>query len=170
MLIPVNELPPEGAHFVLDDQALWLSPIGAFGMDCVVASPLAASVTVIPSDAGCLVRGRLTGTVFMPCNRCSENATVSLAADFEEFESLPSDGGEGSEESRIVFEDGLPMLDMGALCWEEFVLALPPAPLCKPDCKGLCPSCGANLNSGGCSCARDEPDSGLAALRNLKIR
>ncbi|MDR2573627.1 MAG: DUF177 domain-containing protein [Desulfovibrio sp.] len=175
MLIPINELPPEGARFCLDDQSLWMLPIADFGMACTISKPLAASVTVIPSEEGCLVRGRLTGAVVVPCNRCAEDTPVSLAADFEEFESLPpaagqGGGGDSGEESRIVMRDDLPVLDLGAICWEEFLLALPFAPLCRVDCKGVCPTCGANLNNGGCACSPAEPDPRLAALRNLKIR
>ena len=60
--------------------------------------------------------------------------------------------------------------DLAGLLWEEFVLALPVRPLCKPDCKGLCPDCGKNLNEGSCSCVRDEGDPRLAALRGLKVK
>jgi uncharacterized protein len=170
MLIPINKLPPDGAHFILADQAAWLSSISAFGMECVVSSPLEASVTVIPAESGCLVRGRLTGAVVMPCNRCAEDAPVPLMADFEEFETLPASSRKTGEESRIILRDGVFLLDLGSLCWEEFLLALPLAPLCRSDCKGVCPVCGVNLNNGPCVCARGEPDPRLAALRDLKIR
>ncbi|MDR1659258.1 MAG: DUF177 domain-containing protein [Desulfovibrio sp.] len=169
MLIPIHELPPGGARFRLADQAMWLSPISAFGMECAVSSPLEASVTVIPAESGCLVRGRLTGAVVMPCNRCAEDAPVPLKVDFEEFEPFPAKARENGEESRILLRDGVFLLDMGALCWEEFLLALPPAPLCRSGCKGICPACGTNLNNGVCSCARGEADPRLAALRGLKI-
>jgi uncharacterized protein len=170
MLIPINELPSGGAHFTLADQTVWLAPISDFGMKCAVSDPLEASVAVIPAESGCLVRGRLTGAVVMPCNRCAEDVSVPLTADFEEFEPLPANARGDGEESRIVLRDGVFVLDLGALCWEEFLLALPLAPLCRADCKGICPACGANLNNGVCACARVEPDPRLAALRGLKIR
>ncbi|MDR3357460.1 MAG: DUF177 domain-containing protein [Desulfovibrio sp.] len=170
MLIPLRELPPEGALFTLADQSAWLAPIRAFGMKCAVSRPLVASVSVIPAESGCLARGRLAGTVVLPCNRCAEDASVSLTADFEEFEPLPEKARENGEESRIVLRDGVPLLDLDALCWEEFLLALPLAPLCRPDCKGICPACGTSLNNGPCACARDGLDPRLAALRGLKMR
>ena len=73
-------------------------------------------------------------------------------------------------ESRIIEEKGALYLDVAAIVWEQFVLALPPNPLCRPDCKGLCPECGANLNEGMCACSRDEGDPRMAVLRGLKIR
>jgi uncharacterized protein len=169
MLIPINELPSGGAHFTLADQAVWLSSISAFGMKCAVSEPLEASVAVIPAESGCLVRGRLAGGVVMPCSRCAEDASVSLMADFEEFEPLPANARKNGEESRIILRDGVLLLDLGTLCWEEFLLALPLVPLCRSDCKGICPACGTNLNSGLCACARGEPDVRLAALRGLKM-
>ena len=51
---------------------------------------------------------------------------------------------------------------------EAVVLALPLAPLCRPDCAGLCPTCGADLNAGECSCPRGEVDPRWAALDALR--
>ena len=52
------------------------------------------------------------------------------------------------------------------LIWEDIVLSLPPKFLCRPDCKGLCPQCGANQNEAPCAC-QPEGDPRLAALRQL---
>ena len=62
------------------------------------------------------------------------------------------------------------LLDLAAVCWEEFVLALPPTPLCQEGCKGLCARCGANLNAGPCGCPPEEGDPRLAVLRGLVRR
>ena len=109
---------------------------------------------------------------------------VDIRTDFEDFEELPGEddvdavlnasGGNGAAdaettESRIVYERTMPMLDLAAVCWEEFVLALPVNPLCKTDCKGLCPQCGTNLNNGTCGCIPDEGDPRLAVLRGLTL-
>ena len=51
---------------------------------------------------------------------------------------------------------------------EQFVLAVPFAPLCREDCKGLCPQCGIDLNTGTCACEKPV-DPRLAALKGLKI-
>lgn len=51
---------------------------------------------------------------------------------------------------------------------EAVMLELPVAPLCRPDCKGLCPSCGANLNEAECGCKVDVTDPRWAALDQLK--
>ena len=61
--ILLNELPPEGREFHLDDQAIWQNSIEEFQMDCRITKPLSASISVLPTDGGWLVRGSLTGEV-----------------------------------------------------------------------------------------------------------
>ena len=124
---------------------------------------------MLPTDGGCLVRGELRGQVVLPCNRCAEDTVVDIRTDFEDFEELPGEddvdavlnasGGNGAAdaeatESRIVYERTMPMLDLAAVCREEFVLALPVNPLCKTDCKALCPQCGTKLNNGTWAASR----------------
>jgi uncharacterized protein len=60
-------------------------------------------------------------------------------------------------------------INPGALAWEEFSLALPVKPLCRANCKGLCPTCGCNRNHESCACATAEVDLRLAGLRGLNI-
>jgi uncharacterized protein len=59
-------------------------------------------------------------------------------------------------------------IDLGQLMREQFYLSLPMKPLCRVDCKGLCPSCGTNLNRGSCDCKREWEDPRFAALKNLR--
>ena len=60
------------------------------------------------------------------------------------------------------------MLDLQPLVRDALLLELPLAPLCREDCKGLCPNCGADLNDGPCSCDRTLADPRWAALEPLK--
>jgi uncharacterized protein len=50
---------------------------------------------------------------------------------------------------------------------EQFYLSLPMKPLCRADCRGLCPSCGTNLNRGACDCRAGWEDTRFAALKAL---
>ena len=50
--ILLNELPPEGREFHLDDQAIWQNSIEEFQMDCRITKPLSASISVLPTDGG----------------------------------------------------------------------------------------------------------------------
>lgn len=172
-LLPLLNLPEDGKEVTIDDQSVWLDRLREFKMDCRVISPLKSRLTIWLSQDGCLIRGTLEGTVAEPCNRCAEDAIIEINSSYDEFEEIPEEPrgphkGENSE-SHIVFDEHTPMLNLAEVAWEQFMLSIPVNPLCKPDCKGLCTQCGANLNQGSCSCAHEESDPRMAALRNLKI-
>lgn len=171
-LVSINDLPPSGKTFTIDDQEVWLDPIREFKMDCRIAEPLKTSIFVMPADDGCVVRGTLTGQVVVPCSRCAENASLKIDSKYDEYEEIPKAPERGKLEKgqgHIVFDRNAPMLDLAAVAWEELMLSLPVTPLCRDNCKGLCPDCGANLNMGACGCAANDGDPRLAALRNVKI-
>ena len=86
----------------------------------------------------------------------SLNKTVITNA--EDFQDTEND-------DYIVSEDGY--IDSDETLIEQIVLELPLRHLCKPDCKGLCPKCGADLNAGECGCDTTEPDPRFDVLRKL---
>lgn len=55
-------------------------------------------------------------------------------------------------------------LDVNELVRQQLLLALPTRPLCRPQCRGLCPKCGTNLNQGDCGCRREAPERPLGRL------
>jgi len=169
------DLPPQGADFVLEDAAMWDSLVEEFRLDCRLSQSPRTELHVLPVKDGFLVRGRLMGSLALPCSRCAEDVTTSFEERFEHFVALPSEEeGETEaqeyekEEHLRILAGGVPELNLAGLCGEEFVLSLPVKALCSPDCKGLCPVCGTNRNAASCDCA-GETDSRLAVLRGLKI-
>ena len=58
-------------------------------------------------------------------------------------------------------------LDLTPVLRQDFLLSVPMHALCRPDCKGLCPQCGTNLNAGACDCAPGWEDPRLAPLKRL---
>lgn len=100
-------------------------------------------------------------TISAPCDRC--------AADIERKESLPltyvvvqETEGEDTEVF-VVAEDQ--KVDLDPLVRDDIVIRYPSKLLCSPDCKGLCPNCGKNLNEGDCDCAKEQTDPRLDALK-----
>ena len=75
----------------------------------------------------------------------------------------------GDDDASVTFYQD-DAIDLGEMLREQFYLAVPMKPLCRDDCKGLCPQCGTNRNTGQCSCTQGWVDPRLAALQALKTR
>jgi uncharacterized protein len=109
---------------------------------------------------GVLVQGTLELGVGDECYRCLEPVQRTIDLELEELFAFPP----SSIAEFSVGEDAY--LDLGPLLREEVLIADTQGVLCRPDCKGLCPACGANLNEGPHAC--DESiDPRLAKLREL---
>jgi uncharacterized protein len=120
---------------------------------------------------------RLVGAVHarleLGCSRCLEPFPLEVDAPFD-LRYLPASAMSSDPEREVPDED-LDLsyyrddhIDLNELLREQFYLALPMKPLCREDCRGLCPQCGANLNAATCACATTREDPRLAALKNLK--
>jgi uncharacterized protein len=133
------------------------------------------------------VAGTFRGELTVACSRCIEPVRLpieeKLRVTFMPRHELPADededagagegagegeGAELSEDDVDLFPYDGDVIDLEPLFREQFVLAVPFAPLCREDCKGLCPQCGVDRNTGTCAC---EPpiDPRLAALKGLKL-
>ena len=114
--------------------------------------------------AGALqLTGEAVTTLDARCDRCLKPITVDLRVPVETLlaEALESD--EDSDEI-VLLDKG--QVDLDAIFSEACVLALDNKHLCREDCKGLCPTCGKDLNEGPCSCGK-ELDPRLAVLAKL---
>jgi uncharacterized protein len=123
--------------------------------------------------ADVVVDGVVEATVPQTCGRCLEAFPVAVSAPLDlRFVPRPPIG-DTIELSSDDFETGFyagDQLDLGAVVQTETTLALPMKPLCRPDCRGLCPACGSNRNLMACACPERPPDSRFAALRHLAAR
>lgn len=172
--VPLNDIPSGGQEYEVAEASVWAVPIEEFSLPYVVAEPLRATVFMLTQEDGVLVRGAIAGTVTVPCDRCAEQTTVVVDHRFDSFEPFPGD--DAAEDADIDSEVLRPVpegkgfeISLSGLLWEEFLLALPVKPLCGSSCKGLCPSCGKNLNEGACSCTNEDGDPRLAILRGVRI-
>jgi uncharacterized protein len=110
---------------------------------------------------GILVQGTLHIGVEDECYRCLDPVARDAVIELEElytFNSLID------SEFRLS-DDGI--LDLAPLIRAEALIEDSRGVLCRPDCKGLCPTCGANLNHSACACAVDDIDPRLAKLKEL---
>lgn len=118
-------------------------------------------------------QGHISGNVVGHCGRCLEDYAFPLEADFNVV--LVPKTDDASPEAELS-DDELDLsvyegteIDLAPLLREQVILALPTRPLCDEGCKGLCASCGANLNIERCRCAVAVGDPRLAVLRNIKV-
>jgi uncharacterized protein len=178
MEFKVSELEREPIEFNLQ------LPPGAvdFGEEAEQEGPLATSgrTEVIHEHRGpkeivadIRLRGQFAGKVRVPCARCVEPVEIPLAAEFDLIfrpVGADSDAPERSitaPETEIGYyqKDSLALEDV---LREQVLLALPVRTLCKPDCKGLCPRCGANRNLQPCTCEDGPSDPRWEALSGLR--
>ena len=117
-----------------------------------------------------VARGSVRGRIVQECRRCLQ----PVRSDFGHDVTVVFASGEGDEDQlagdTFAFDPGAGFLDLGGAVREEVMLAVNRYVVCGPDCSGLCPRCGANLNEGACGCAEDEVDPRWEALRALKSR
>lgn len=117
--------------------------------------------------------GRLQTTLELVCSRCLEAFPLAVNESVEVL-FLPQSETTGEGERAVEDEDLSTayyrdqVLDLGQLMQEQFYLVVPMKPLCGEDCKGLCPVCGTNFNTGTCQCHPTWVDSRLAVLEQLK--
>ncbi|MDY7002138.1 MAG: DUF177 domain-containing protein [Thermodesulfobacteriota bacterium] len=164
--LSITDIPAEGREFSFADQTIWSGPWSDYGLSFKPGKPLEGHLEVVPQRRGCLVRGRIFGSVVAPCDRCAEDVEIEMDSRFKIFESLSGEDSEAGE-SLLREKGGKIELNAAGLLWEQFVLALPVKPLCKTDCKGLCPLCGVNLNVERCACEREKADPRLSVLRDM---
>jgi uncharacterized protein len=110
---------------------------------------------------GILLQGQLHVGIQGECYRCLEPVLSDAEITVEELYGYPVP--KGSEFA--IHDDGI--LDIAPLLRAEALIISARGLLCRPDCKGLCPECGANFNTGTCACAFNAVDPRFASLRHL---
>jgi uncharacterized protein len=144
--------------------------------DLQLAAPIAGEVRLSRTGRSILARASLSTAIEGACGRCLQPVVAPIALEIEE-EALPSiDIDTGQPVDRDAEPDALRLddhheLDLGEPVREAISLAEPIALLCRPDCRGLCPVCGIDLNSAGQHTHSDESiDPRLAGLAEWRDR
>jgi len=155
MIIDISQLPPEGADFEGQEPP---SVIDLPGKEAItIASPVRYAFHAQVSGNELVAKGAVEVDVTFPCSRCAAFFTTRLhepafwcVRDLEKAE-FPQ------------------FVDLTADIRESILLAFPSHPVCKQECKGLCPRCGANWNKEKCAC-KALPDRRWDALNNLILQ
>lgn len=119
-----------------------------------------------PAGQGTLyLSGHLAGEANAECRRCLADIAVPVADDVQlVFAEADAEGADDPDVYPLDPQAG--SIDLRPAIREQWLLAVPAYALCREDCKGLCSTCGANLNEGPCRCEKT-PDPRWAALSKL---
>ena len=136
--------------------------------------PLLGTVTLMRTSQGILVTGKLRTALQVTCRRCLEPCSTEVELNLEE-EFHPTvriaeavlDEVPDEEYDEALLIDEHHTLDLSEVIRQGLWLAIPMESLCRPDCAGLCPHCGGNLNAGECQCDQIPTDPRWAALQAL---
>lgn len=131
------------------------------------------SASFLRTEAGVLVTARLRAQAHEQCSRCLREIEYPLSLDIEDEFLQTVDLSTGAplplpDDPTAFRIDAQQTLDLSEAVQQYWATALPMQPLCRPDCRGLCPRCGRDLNRGACGCPGEGHDERWAALANLK--
>lgn len=169
-LVHTDSLPAEGRVFPLtfgpEEVNGYFAEIGA--LDARVVGGVEGEARVLPSGRDLFVLGTVTARVRYDCVRCLEAFERDVRAEFHRvYTPAAGEGAQEMELSKADLEveplDG-EAIDLARTAVEELLLALEPHPVCREQCAGLCPACGANRNERECGCAAAGTDPRLTAL------
>ncbi len=121
------------------------------------------------------LNGSLEASIKVACARCLEPVVREVARKFDLLyrpqgaDAGPQERSVSTTEAEVSYYQGLGIL-LEDVLREQMLLALPLKAICREDCRGLCPNCGANLNVEQCSCAAPLEDPRWAALKEIRSK
>ncbi len=174
MKISVDDIPESGLSVDLSADGKNIEALAKGKLDFSVNSPVTAHLNLTKAGGGVYVAGSLKTRIRYNCGRCLKEFELNLNADFSVFYIRGKEDGREPElkaaEMDVQYFDGTE-LDTDEILLAQLALEMPMQQLCKPDCLGLCPKCGSDLNLGACKCANESrADPRFAKLKDFKVK
>lgn len=151
LAVDILDLPQQAGSF--KDLSLTVPAPAGLGTEMIAArvgSPLRLEVSLTTTEDGVLVRGRAQVELAGQCVRCLRDLAEERTVTFDELylteQAAARQAAEGDEEAEDLFRLGETTLDVEPALRDALVLDLPFQPLCRLDCRGLCPECGERLD------------------------
>lgn len=130
-------------------------------LETSLAEPLSITVECTTVEGVTYVRVEAKGKVYAVCDLCGTECVADAKCTIDDELTTESD----------CYDETDDCYDLDKLIDEAIVMCAPRKVLCKLDCKGLCPTCGKNLNEGACTCQEQKPAVGdnnpFAALQDI---
>ena len=169
--IHFDEIPADGLWLEITDES-WFPD-----HDVTKKGPVAATIYLEKRGERVLVEGTIKTIFVLECDRCLESFYLPVENKFKVDLELAdkamlkehpiAEHSCSSNEMDVMFLDE-PLIDIFYVLQQQVYLALPDKKICKPECQGLCPKCGANLNEERCKCSTAPESSPFAVLKKLK--
>lgn len=180
MRVNVDRIPDEGLTIYASESADRFPALkdAILGGEFSFNSPLEMEIRLRWISRFVEASGLLRTSVRLSCSRCLgdffQPLSIPFEATYSEEAPVSEASGEGAEveltaESIDLFPFHGREIDLTEAVQEQVLLALPLRPLCREDCRGLCPRCGADLNQGACECTEKPMDPRFAVLKGLKL-
>lgn len=144
------------------------------GVDCTFLTPVEIAVDVRREPDHIRVEGVAGTRIKTACSRCLDEFETSLESRFtiffrEDDAEIAGEEVELSEKDLISSTYHGNEIDLNPEIAEQVVMEIPVKPLCREECKGLCPNCGADLNRGACTCGDRNYNPKFSALKDFKV-
>ncbi|BDV43184.1 hypothetical protein GURASL_21070 [Geotalea uraniireducens] len=142
---------------------------------CTFIAPVTVSLTVFREYDHIRTNGKIKTRVRMKCSRCLAEFDVDVDSSFILIYSKANQLSNDEDEIELGDEDLISVaytgdeIDFSPEIAEQVIMELPIKPLCKEDCQGLCPQCGADLNESECGCEKSVHNLTFSALKNFKV-
>lgn len=162
LMVTLDDIPPEGLNLILNVAPGPLAALVATESEEPprILSPLTGTLRLTRTKTRLSVKGHFAAEVEIPCDRCLNVAAAALKGEVDEKLDLISPGGQAARPEDEDLDGGLEVqngqVNLAGLLAELFWLAWPFRFICRPDCAGLCPRCGADLNQGPCPCSEKQ--------------
>ncbi len=162
---PLRSLRLRSGEELRDTVVVALEPFVLGGQRYIpVPASVEAELTVQRATSGDVFRLAFTARLHGPCVRCLEDAVCDLPVDAREYHDADPSADEALRTEYVVDE----LLDLAGWARDAIADALPEQILCRPDCAGLCPVCGKDLNREPHTHDEEPVDSRWAALEGLR--
>jgi len=137
--------------------------------DAVPAGPLKVTGRLSAAGSGRFYwHGKVEGDMVMPCRRCLTDAKVHVQDESHVIFAEP--GSDETDDPDVqVLDERSNIIDLRAMLREQWLLNVPGYAVCRDDCKGICPTCGKDLNEGACDCPATR-DARWDALRKVQTK
>lgn len=134
--------------------------------ELLLQGPLHFTGRIINAAPYLQLSGRLSARLELSCSRCLQPLERSFKVDIAESYTNKPEVAEADDGGEVILFEG-DEIDITPVMLNALFGELPMHPLCRQDCRGLCPECGADLNRSDCTCQQDNIDIRLEKLRTL---